>query len=126
MPTTRKAPADRKPPARKTAASKTAAAAKRRAEADAEGNGPKFYELDFDGQHYVIESEAANDLELYEHLENEHYLQALRGFLGDDQWQQFKESQRNDAGRVPMDRFEDFLNACMEAIGAGNSSSSGG
>lgn len=127
MSNTRRLPEDRQPAARKTAARKTATAAKRRAEAKGdEGNEPKFYEVDFDGQHYVIESEAANDLELYEHLEDEHYMQAIRGFLGPEQWKRFKESQRNEAGRVPMDRFEDFLNACMESINAGNSSSSGG
>lgn len=82
---------------------------------------PKPVEFTFDGVDYTVDPEAANDLELLEALEDGKYITAIRSYLGADQWAQFKDSQRNDAGRVSADKTEAFLNALMEAVGQGNS-----
>jgi hypothetical protein len=80
----------------------------------------QFIELDHDGEHYVIDRENADNLELMEFVEDGQYIKAIRGYLGLDQWAKFKDSHRDDKGRVTTDDFEAFLNAVMEAIG-GNS-----
>ena len=107
-------PAPKQPQDHKAKASESAA------KADAQD---KVIEVDFDGEHYTIDREHADDLELMEYVEDEQYIKALRGYLGRDQWDRYKDSHRNEAGRVPMASFEEFLNAIMEAIG-GNSEGS--
>lgn len=107
-------PAPKQPQDHKAKASEDAA----KAEAE-----DKVIEVDFHGEHYTIDREQADNLELMEFVEDEQYIKALRGYLGRDQWARWKDSQRTEDGRVPMAPFEDFLNAIMEAIG-GNSSGS--
>jgi hypothetical protein len=80
-------------------------------------------EVAFGGEHYTIDRTQADNLELMEFVEDEQYIKALRGYLGREQWDRWKDSQRTEDGRVPVAPFEDFLNAIMEAIG-GNSSGS--
>lgn len=105
----------------KTPQDHKAKAAKAAAKAEAQDN--KIIEVDFDGEHYTIERDQADNLELMEFVEDEQYIKALRGYLGREQWDRWKDSQRTEDGRVPMQPFEDFLNRIMEAIG-GNSSGS--
>lgn len=81
--------------------------------------------LEHDGVEYVIRRQDADDLEIFELVEEDKAILATRAFLGDAQWERFKDSQRNEAGRVPLTAFNDFLDALMGAIG-GNSSASGG
>lgn len=80
-------------------------------------------EVDFEGEHYVIDRENADNLELFELVEDEKYLSAIRGFLGAEQWSKWKDAHRDDQGRVRSASFEPFLDAVMVAIG-GNSSAS--
>lgn len=107
-------PAPKDPQDHKQKAAKTAA----KAEAE-----QTIIEVPFDGSVFTIERDQADNLELMEFIEDENYIKALRGYLGTEQWAQWKDSQRTPDGRVPMARFEEFLNAIMEAIG-GNSSGS--
>lgn len=83
-------------------------------------------EFEYEGQTYTIEADRLNNLELFEAIEDEKYLQATRGFLGDAQWAEFKDSQRLPDGRVPMECLEGFLAEMVKAIGQGNSSASSG
>jgi hypothetical protein len=103
-----KAPEDHKPAA--TAAAKAEAA-----------GDPQPVSFEFDGETYTIDADAADDLELMEYIEGEKYILALKGYLGAEQWQRFKDTHRNDKGRVTASRAGDFLQALTEAIGAGNS-----
>ena len=89
----------------------------RQAKAEAKA---QFIEFDHDGDHYVIDRENADNLELMEFVEDGQYIKAIRGYVGLDQWDKFKDSHRDDKGRVTTETFETFLNAVMEAIG-GNS-----
>lgn len=107
-------PAPKQPQDHKAKAAKAAA----RAEAE-----DKVIAVDFDGEHYTIDRVQADNLELMEFVEDENYIKALRGYLGREQWDRWKDSQRTEDGRVPMAPFEDFLNVIMEAIG-GNSEGS--
>jgi hypothetical protein len=107
-------------PAPKTPQDHKAKADKAAAKSEAEN---KVIEVDFDGEHYAIDRIQADNLELMEFVEDEQYIKALRGYLGREQWDRWKDSQRTEDGRVPMAPFEDFLNRIMEAIG-GNSSGS--
>lgn len=85
----------------------------------------QFVEFDHDGDHYVIDRENADNLELMEFVEDGQYIKAIRGYVGLDQWAKFKDAHRDDAGRVTTDSFESFLQAAMDAIGGGSGNSSG-
>lgn len=100
MPATAKRPADHLP-----------------AKSEAEGRDVEF---EFRGEPYAITRDRADDLELFELIEDEKYVSAIRGFLGPDQWAHFKEVAQRDEGRVSMAVFQEFLDAAMEAMG-GNS-----
>lgn len=84
------------------------------AKAEAKG-GPVVFE--FDGDTYEIDRDNTDNLELFEAIEDEKYMTAIRGFIGQDQWQKWKDAHRDDKGRVRTDKFEPFLNAAMKAIG---------
>ena len=77
----------------------------------------------FGGIDYSISRENADNLDLYEYIEEEKYILAIRGYLGPEQWAKFKDSHRGPAGHVSMETFEKFLDAAMAAIG-GNSPAS--
>lgn len=83
---------------------------------------PQFLEFDYEGQHYRIDRDNADNLELMEFTEDGKYISAIRGYLGPDQWSQWKEANRDEQGRVGSDAFEPFLNAVMVAIGGGEES----
>lgn len=82
---------------------------------------PRVITFEHDGLTYTVTSEAAEDVELFEAIEDEKYMSAVRGFLGREQWAAFKDAHRTPAGRVPMPAMESLLNALMGAIGQGNS-----
>jgi hypothetical protein len=96
----RKAPQDRLP--------------KQTAKTEAEGSD---IQVEWQGIAYTIDRDNANNLELFEFVEDEKYIKAIRGYLGEDQWAKWKDSVRDDHGRVPADGFEGFLNAIMAAVG---------
>lgn len=78
--------------------------------------------VEFDGETYTIDRENADNLELYEFLEDEKYMTATRGFLGLDQWAKYKDAHRDEKGRVTSEGYEEFMQAVIDAIGgAGNS-----
>lgn len=89
-----------------------------KAEATGEAQPVSFV---FDGETYTIDADAADDLELMEHIEREKYLLAIAGYLGAEQWQRYKDKYRKPNGRVSASGAGDFLQALTEAIGAGNS-----
>jgi hypothetical protein len=92
-------------------------------QAKAEAKGQDIT-LKFDGLDYSIDRGNADNVELMELVEDEKYISAIRGYLGVDQWVQFKDSHRDEAGRVPSEAFERFMTAAMEAIGGNSSASS--
>lgn len=104
-----------------TAAAKKAAARARKAEAQ---DDPDPVSFEHDGQTYVIAPDALNDLELFEAIEDGKHLVAIRSYLGAEQWKTFKDSIRNENGRVPAEAAEPFMNKLLEAVGQGNSSAS--
>ena len=79
----------------------------------------QFIEFDHDGEHYVVDRDNADNLELMEFVEDQQYIKAIRGYVGLDQWAKFKDAHRDAQGRVTTDTFESFLNAVMVAIGGG-------
>lgn len=94
----------------------------RQVKAEARGGDVEF---DYDDDHYIIDRANADNIELMEFAEDEKYLTAIRGYLGADQWDQWKEAHRDDKGRVASIHFEPFMQAVMDAIGgSGNSSAS--
>jgi len=90
------------------------------AKAEAKGEDVKF---DHEGVHYVIDRDNVDNLELMEFVEDEQYIKAIRGYLGVDQWAKFKDSHRDEKGRVDSKAFEPFLNAAMVAVGGGKKES---
>jgi len=89
----------------------------RQAKAEAKG---QFIDVHYSGAIYRIDRENADNLELAEFMEEEKYILAIRGYLGLDQWKKWKDSCRDDAGRVKSDHFEPFLNAILAAVGGGS------
>lgn len=78
--------------------------------------------VEFDGETYTIDRDNADNLELFEFIEDEKYMSAIRGFVGPEQWAKYKDAHRDEKGRVPAATFQDFLQIVMDAIGgAGNS-----
>ena len=77
----------------------------------------QFIEFDHDGQHYTIDRDNADNLELMEFVEDEQYIKAIRGYVGLDQWKKFKDAHRDEHGRVTTATFESFLTDVMAAIG---------
>lgn len=88
--------------------------------AKAEAKG-KDISVPFEGVTYVITRENADDVEIYERVEDGNYITAVRGFLGAEQWEKFKDAHRVD-GRVSMTAFNAFLDAAMDAVGNRNAS----
>lgn len=94
-----------------------AAAKARKAEAT---DDPKDFTFEYDGETYTVAAENLDNLELFEAIEDQRYLRATRGFIGQAQWDAFKDKYRTPDGRVPMSGLEGFLSALMEAVGQGN------
>lgn len=76
--------------------------------------------FEHDGTTYTIPRANMTNLELFEFVEDQHYIKATRGFIGREQWAEFKDKYRTDDGNVPMESLEGFLEAMMEAVGQGN------
>lgn len=98
-------------------AAKTTAAKAREAEAAEETTAVTFTH---DGATYELLPESIDNLELFEAIEDEMYITAIRGFIGREAWAQFKDKYRTEDGRVPMASLEGFLDAVMGALGSGN------
>jgi len=76
--------------------------------------------VEYNGATYTIDRDNADNLELAEYMEEEKYILAIRGYLGMDQWAKWKDSCRDDMGRVKSEHFEPFLNAILAAVGGGS------
>ena len=87
-------------------------------QAKAEGKNADL-SFDFDGTVYTIPRDHADNIELFELIEDGKNILAARAFLGAKQWDQFKDSVRTPDGRVPAEPTERFLNLLMVAIGGG-------
>lgn len=92
----------------------------RKAKAEATGEPLR---VEYEGHEYVIDREAADNIELMEFVEDEKYLSAIRGYLGREQWGVFKDSVRDAAGRVPAEKFSEFSELIYAAMGNLNASS---
>ena len=80
-------------------------------------------EVEHNGVLYLIDRDNADNLELMEFVEDRQYIKAIRGYVGQDQWDRFKDANRDDKGRVRSADFEPFLQAVMDAIGGGEGNS---
>ena len=97
-------------------ATNTAASNKaRKAEAKPEKATPTTFE--YGEETYTVAPEALDNVELFEAVEDQKYLTAARGFVGREQWDAFKNANRTEDGRVPMEHAEAFLKALMDAVG---------
>lgn len=76
-------------------------------------------EVEHHGLTYTIERENADDVELFEHLEQDHVMTALKGFLGPVQWAKFKNAHRGANGKVSVSEIEPLLDSILTAIGGG-------
>lgn len=92
----------------------------RQAKAEALG---QYIEVEHNGITYQIDRDNADNLELMEFIEDQQYIKATRGYIGDDQWQKFKDANRDEKGRVRSSDFEPFLQAVMDAIGGASGNS---
>ncbi len=74
----------------------------------------------FEGTSYTIRKDAVEDLEVLEWIEDEKIIKALKRILGDEQWEKFKDSQRDErTGAVGVEKLEGFVNGLFEKLNAG-------
>lgn len=90
------------------------------AEESEETTAPEAVSFEFDGVTYSIDADALDDVELLELIEEEKHILVLRGYLGREQWEEFKDSHRNDRGRVGSEPVKRLMAAVMGATGQGN------
>lgn len=106
---------------RKNAARKPKLPQDHQAKAEAQGNDITVV---YDDHAYIISRENADDVELFEEIEKDHVMAALRGFLGEAEWAFWKDSHRGTNGKVSiMDELTPFMDAIMSAIGGGSKES---
>ena len=84
------------------------------AKAEAKNEDLRF---DFEDVEYVIPRENADNIELYEFIEDGKNFTVAKMFLGAVQWAAFKERIRLPDGRVPSEPTERFLQALMGVLG---------
>ena len=83
--------------------------------------------IEYNGITYVLEREVIDDVELLELIgdmtSNPILLpKVVRSILGLDQWAKFKDSNRNDAGRVPSERMRELFELLDAAAGKSSAS----
>ena len=83
--------------------------------------------IEFEGAQYSVDKDAVNDLDVMEDLadiqadpeqNSAMMVRVIRKIVGREQWNKFKDSQRNEAGRVTGDNLEAFINKIFRAVGA--------
>lgn len=77
-------------------------------------------EFDFREQHYVIDPGFRDDVEILEDIEDENMVRVVRRILGDKVWDQWKEANRGDNGRISVQIAKDFISELFEELGQGN------
>lgn len=83
---------------------------------------PGGFEIEFEGQTYVIDQESLDDVELLDLLmsveeDPRAALAAARRIVGDEQWEQMVESIRTERGRVPLTKLVAFAKLAVEPLG---------
>ena len=78
--------------------------------------------VDFKGQRYTIDADVFEDVEVIELLgdmQDNHMLlpRAVRTILGAEQWAAFKEANRNEKGRIPVDLVGELFEVMDAAVG---------
>lgn len=77
-------------------------------------------EFEFEGEKYTFTRAALeDDFEILEYLQEEKHLVAVKKILGDTQWSRFKESIRDDDGRIPVEKATEFIELMFEQVDSG-------
>ncbi len=74
-------------------------------------------EIEYNEESYLIDPKAMNDIEVLEFIEDAQYIKATKKLIGNAQWVKYKDSNRDEEGRVNPDGFQDFLSQVMKAMG---------
>ena len=82
--------------------------------------GPQPVTVEWNGHDYVISPENMDDVEVLEYFTDENFVGALRLILGADQWQSYKDNERNESGRVTASGASEFLDHALKAVKRGN------
>lgn len=79
------------------------------------------FEFDYEGEHYVVEKAAVEDLEFVELMQDDKPVPAWRLALGEKNWQRFKDSVRDKkTGRISQKSQEGFFETLQEAAEEAN------
>jgi|SRR5690625_371960 len=70
---------------------------------------PETVKVVYNGEEYLIETAAVNDLETLEAFENNMLATGLVRMLGEEQYEKFKDAARDEKGRVSIDVVSDFF-----------------
>ena len=74
----------------------------------------------FKDHEYEVQAEALDDIEVFELFEDEKYMTAVKKVLGKEEFETFKDNNRNEQGRVSMEVFTEFVETMFEALNLGN------
>lgn len=77
----------------------------------------KTISIEHGGVTYEVPADALDDVELVEYIEDEKYITAIRNLIGPDQWARFKDSARNEHGKVPVETFQLFIEKVFDQLG---------
>ena len=72
------------------------------------------HEFKFNGDNYIVDGKALDDVEVFEMFEEDKFMSAVKKILGVDQFVAFKDNNRQDDGRIPMEVFGDFVETMFE------------
>lgn len=76
--------------------------------------------VEFRGETFSVDSDALEDVEIAEYLQDEAFVLVVRKTVGRAQWAKFKELVRDEDDRIPVEAFEEFIKLVFEGVGAGN------
>lgn len=74
----------------------------------------------FNEKDYTVDSKALDDVEVFEMFEEDKFMSAVKKILGAEQFSAFKENNRQEDGRIPMELFGEFVEKMFEEFNLGN------
>lgn len=74
----------------------------------------------FNEEEYTVDGQALDDVEVFEMFEEDKFMSAVKKILGAEEFNRFKDNNRNENGRVPMEVFGEFVEAMFSEFNLGN------
>jgi len=76
--------------------------------------------FEFNGEDYTVDAKALDDVEVFEMFEEDKFMSAVKKILGATEFTRFKDNNRQDDGRIPMELFGEFVEKMFSEFNLGN------